>query len=60
MSPSFLLGRVDQLLALQFWAVEDTMLLIVTLEAKLMLLVSFKLMSSKSSNDDAEINSASD
>jgi hypothetical protein len=44
MPPSFLLsGRVDQVLALQLWALEDMMTLIVKLEAKSLLLVSFTL-----------------
>jgi hypothetical protein len=37
---SFVFGRVDQLLALQFWAPEYTITLIVTREAKLFRLVS--------------------
>jgi hypothetical protein len=45
--PSFLLvWRVEWLLALQLWALEDTVPLIVALEAKFLLLVSLTLLRS--------------
>jgi hypothetical protein len=47
MPPSFLIfGRVDRLLALELRAFEDTVSLLVALEANSLLLVSFTLMMS--------------
>jgi hypothetical protein len=48
MPPSFIMffGRVDRLLDLQLKVVEDTMPLLVTLEKKSLLLVSFTLLNS--------------
>jgi hypothetical protein len=58
MPPLFLLvGRVDWLYALQLGALDDTVSLLVELEAKSLLLLSLALLRSQSSNDGVEINS---
>jgi hypothetical protein len=60
MPPSFLLvGCVDRLFAVQLRALEDTVSLLVALEAKPLLFVSFTLMRGQSYNDGVDINSAS-
>jgi DNA transposition AAA+ family ATPase len=59
MPPSFMLGgRVDRLFALQLRGLEDTVSLIVTLEANSLLLVSFEVLRIQSSSDGVEINLA--
>jgi hypothetical protein len=58
MPPLFLLGWcVDRLLALQLRAWEDTVSLLVALEAKSLLMVPLALQKGESSNDGIEINS---
>jgi hypothetical protein len=59
MPPSLLLvGRVERLLTFQLLALEDTVPILVALEGKSLLLVSFTLMRGQSSTDGVEISSA--
>jgi hypothetical protein len=56
----FLLARcVERLVALKLRELEDTMSLLVAIEAKSLVLVSLTLLSNYSSNDGGEINSGS-
>jgi hypothetical protein len=56
--PLLLVGRVDRLLALQLRALKDMVPLLMALEAKSLLLVSFTLLRGQSSGDGVDINSA--